>query len=167
MKPNRRAVTVSIVIVLLAVGGLQVYSAMTPLVRFGPDGPSGAVFDPNSKAAEVHGAAAECAVRQKNLFLWIEAYREKHGQVPDCIDTLINDDHRSSTFCNCGLGSSYVLHPENYGNPNGVFISEEPNRHTGCLLLWLKGVKPRVQTMGDGTIHLYEGGKPITMQAKK
>jgi len=48
-----------------------------------------------------------------------------------------------------------------------VLIEEAQNKHPTAFKLWIRAIKPCVQTMGDGTIHLFEGGKLATIQARK
>ena len=153
------------IIVILILIGVKVYFMNTPLIS--TDIFKSELFDSKTKTGLVFGSVSKCAHKQKDLFLFIEAYRVKHGQVPDSLQTLINDDHGSMSFTGCPLGHQYIIHPENYGNPNGVFISESKNQHPTAFNLWIRGIKPGVQTMGDGIVHLFEGSKLITIQAKK
>jgi hypothetical protein len=48
-----------------------------------------------------------------------------------------------------------------------VLIEEKENKHRTAFKLWARGIKPRVQTMGDGTIHLFADGKLATINATK
>ncbi|MGD2094271.1 MAG: hypothetical protein PVH77_04595 [Phycisphaerales bacterium] len=166
MKRTNTKAIISIIVVVLLIGALQAYLFLTPVVELGPDGPAGFIFDPNTRASRVFDSVSDCAERQKGLYGYIEAYREKHGKLPDSINTLINDDSNRMHFTNCPLGYSYEIHPENYGKPNAVFISETRNKHSNTLSLWIRGIKPRVQTMGDGTIQMFKDGKIATVNAK-
>jgi hypothetical protein len=58
------------------------------------------------------------------------------------------------------------MHPENYGESDAVLISETRNEHSNTLSLWIRGIKPRVQAMGNGTIQMFRDGKVATMDAK-
>lgn len=165
MKRTHIKVIVCIIVVILLIGGLKIYLLITPVVELGTAGPTGLIFDPNTKASRVFTSVSDCAERQKGLYGYIEAYRKKHGKLPDSIETLINDDTGSMHFTTCPLDSSYRIHSENYGNPDAVFISEAPNKHSNTLSLWLRGIKPCVQTMGDGTIYMFEDGKVAKMNA--
>jgi hypothetical protein len=166
MKRTHIKTIVSIIVVILLICALKVYLFLTPVVELGPDGPAGFIFDPNTKASRVFNSVLDCAERQKGLYGYIEAYRKKHGKLPDSINTLINDDPNSMHFTRCPLGSSYRMHPENYGESDAVLISETRNEHSNTLSLWIRGIKPRVQAMGNGTIQMFRDGKVATMDAK-
>ncbi|MHC4584964.1 MAG: hypothetical protein ACYS3N_10560 [Planctomycetota bacterium] len=166
MKRTHIKAIICIIVVILLIGGLKIYLLLTPPVILGGSRPAGLIFDPNTKASRVFSSVSDCAVKQKGLYGYIEAYRTKHGKLPDSINTLINDDVGSMHFINCPLGFSYSIYPENYGNPKAVFISEAKNKHSNTLSLWIRGIKPRVQTMGDGTIYMFKDGKVAKMNAK-
>ncbi|MBN2594246.1 MAG: hypothetical protein JXA81_12130 [Sedimentisphaerales bacterium] len=84
------------------------------------------------------------------------------------MDELINDIPNSMSVTKCpSKPTGYKVHFENYGKPDAVFIEEAKNMHSTAFKLWIRGIKPRVQTMGDGTIHLFEDGKLATIQARK
>jgi hypothetical protein len=61
----------------------------------------------------------------------------------------------------------YALHQENYGNPRAVVIADQAEKHPTTFMWWFNGLNPHVQTMGDGTIHLFKGGKFLTMVGSK
>lgn len=166
MKRSYVIVIVCIIAVILLIGGLKIYLFLTPVVGLGPNGPTGSIFDSNTKVGQVFVSVSECAERQKGLYGYIEAYREKHGKLPDNIEVLINDDTGSMHFTHCPLGSSYMIYPENYGKPGTVFISETQNKHSNTFSLRIRGIKPKVQTMGDGMIYMFEDGKIAKMNAK-
>jgi hypothetical protein len=167
MKTKQKAIIIGIALTVLIFGGVNVYLAANPLIVIGGDKPEGAIFGSQTKVGNAFMSASNCAHRQKGLYGYIEAYLEKHGQVPADLNTLINDDTGSMHFTRCPLGHSYILHAENYGKPNAVFISESRQKHPTAFQLWARGIKPCVQTMGDGTIHMFEGGKIATIQARK
>jgi len=48
-----------------------------------------------------------------------------------------------------------------------VLIEEAKNKHPTAFRLWIQGIHPQVQTMGDGTIRLFKDGKLATINAKK
>lgn len=165
---NKHVIAIScIATAALILSGLGTYLLMTPLVVLGGGKLGGDIFEPQTQVGRVYQSVSKCAERQKRLFDHIEAYKEKHGRAPDSLNTLINDDVISMAFIDCPLGHSYVIHPQNYGKPNAVLVSESRNEHPTALKLWLRRIKPCVQTMGDGTIYLFEGGKVATIQAKK
>lgn len=166
MKRILRPLIAVTAVVALTVSGLMAYSMMTPLV-IGPGGFGGALLGPGTKASGgVLGIAGQCAQRQKDLFKWVEAYKGKHDQLPDSLETLVEDEPQCMYASHCQLGAVYVLHPENYGKSDAVLISEAENNHRNTLRLWLKGIKPEVQTMGDGTIQLFRDGKLVTIDAR-
>jgi len=166
MKRTHIKVILCIIVVILLIGDLKIYLLLNPLVVLGGNRPTGLIFDPNKKASQVFTSVSDCAERQKGLYGYIEAYCTKHGKLPDSINTLINDDVGSMHFINCPLGSSYSIYPENYGNPKAVFISEGRNKHSNTFSIWIRGIKPRVQTMGDGTIYMFKDGKVAKKNAK-
>jgi hypothetical protein len=167
MKRSHRIVIAVMVAAVATMVGLKAYVTMTPLVEFGSQAPTGELFDRSTKVGQVFASVSECADKQKGLFGYIEAYKKKNGRLPDSIHTLINDDPGSLHFTSCpSKSSSYVIHPDAYGNPKAVFISEEHNQHSTTFKLWLRGIRPSVQTVGDGTIHLFEGGKLATLNAR-
>ncbi len=165
---NRHIIAISCVaLVVVILGGLGVYLLMTPVVVLDGGKPGGDTLEPQTQVGRIFQSVYECAHQQKGLFSYIEAYRQKHGRLPDSTDTLINDEVGSMAFTDCPLGHSYIIHPENYGKADAILISESRNGHRTALKLWIRGIKPCVQTMGDGTIYLFEDGKVATIQAKK
>ena len=168
LKSSYKIATVSIIILILIWGGLQLWLWKTPLVVLGSSTPGGEIFDMNTAVGRVFAEVQECGEQQKDLFGYIEAYREKNSRLPNNIDELINDIPKSMSWTKCpSKPTGYEVHFENYGKPNAVFIEEAKNMHSTAFKLWIRGIKPRVQTMGDGTIHLFEGGKLATIQAHK
>ena len=153
--------------ILLILAGLKIYLLLTPVGGLENYLPGNLVLDPNTEAGKIFDSAADCAYRQKGLFGYIEAFRKKYDRVPESIEELLNDDMRCSYYTRCPLGPSYVIHPENYGNPDGVFISESSNKHNNTLSFWLRGISPSVQTMGNGIIYLFKDGKIATVDARK
>jgi hypothetical protein len=84
------------------------------------------------------------------------------------MDELINSVHEAMSFDDCPAGLSwYVVHFENYGNPDAVLIEEANNKHPTAFKLWIQGIHPQVQTMGNGTVRLFKDGKLATIDAKK
>ena len=168
IKTIHKVTIAGIVILVLIWGGLRFWLWKTPLVVLGQSTPVGEIFDMNTAVGRVFAEVQECGEQQKNLYLYIEAYREKNDRLPDNMDELINDIPNSMSFRNCPSGRTwYEVHFENYGKPDAVFIEEAKNIHSTAFKLWIRGIKPRVQTMGDGTIYLFEGGKLATIQAHK
>lgn len=168
MKSGHKVAITGIIILVLILGGLQLWLWKTPLVVLGSSTPGGELFDMNTAVGRVFAEVQECGEQQKNLFRCIEAYREKNGRLPDNMDELINDITESMAFRNCPSGRTwYEVHFENYGKPDAVLIEEAQNKHPTAFKLWIRGIKPCVQTMGDGTIHLFEGGKLATIRARK
>ena len=168
LKTSYRIVIAGIIILILIWGGLQLWLWKTPLVVLGSQRPGGEIFDMNTAVGRVFAELLECGEHQKNLYLYIEEYREKNGRLPDNMDELINDIPKSMSWTKCpSKPTGYEVHFENYGKSDAVFIEEARNIHSTAFKLWIRGIKPQVQTMGDGTIHLFEGGKIATIQASK
>ena len=168
IKTSYKVAIAGIIILILIWGGLQLWLWKTPLVVLESGTPGGEIFDMNTAVGRVFAELQECGEQQKNLYQCIEAYREKNGRLPNNMDELINDITESMSFRNCPSDRTwYEVHFENYGRPDAVFIEEAQNKHPTAFKLWIRGIKPRVQTMGDGTIHLFEGGKIATIQARK
>ena len=155
-------------IIILILAGLLIWLRSTPLIIMDSGGPRGDLFDMSTAVGRVFAEVQECGEQQKNLYLCIEAYRKKNGRLPENMDELINDIRESMAFRNCPSDRTwYEVHFGNYGRPHAVFIEEAQNKHPTAFGLWIRGIKPCVQTMGDGTIHLFEGGKIATIQARK
>ena len=168
IKSGYKVAIVGTIILVLILGGLQFWLWKTPLVVVGSNTPGGELFDMNTAVGRVFAEVQECGEQQKNLYLCIEAYREKYGRLPENMDELINGIRESMAFTNCPSDLTwYVVHFENYDKPDAVFIEEAQNEHSTAFKLWIRGIKPCVQTMGDGTIHVFEGGKLITIHARK
>ena len=159
------ACTITLVLIL---GGLQFWLWKNPLAVMGSNIPGGEIFDMRTAVGRVFAEVQECGEQQKNLYLCIEAYKEKYGRLPDNMDELINGVRESMAFRNCPSDLTwYVVHFENYYKPDTVFIEEAQNKHSTAFNLWIRRIKPCVQTMGDGTIHLFEGGKVAIIHARK
>ena len=168
LKSSYKVIIGGIIILVLIWGGLQLWLWKSPLVVIGSDTPGGELFDMNTAVGRVFADVQECGEQQKNLYLCIEAYREKYGRLPDNRNELINGIHESMAFTNCPSGLTwYEINFENFGRADAVFIEGAKNKHSTAFKLWIRGIKPRVQTMGDGTIHLFEGGKLATIHARK
>lgn len=164
---NRHLIAVSCAaLVVTALAALGAHLLMTPLIVLDGGKPVGDIFDPQTQVGRIVTSLSECAEKQKGLFSYIEAYRQKHGRGPDSVDALINDDLISMSFTGCPLGHPYVIHGENYGKADAILSWESRNEHPTAWKLWIRGIKPCVQTMGDGTIHLFEDGRLFTMKAK-
>ena len=168
IKSGHKVVIAGTIIIILILAGLLIWLRSTPLIVMGSGGPRGDLFDMNTAVGRVFADVQECGEQQKNLYQCIEAYREKNGRLPDNMDALINDIRESMAFRNCPSDLTwYEVHFENYGKPNAVLIEGAQNKHPTAFGLWIRGIKPCVQTMGDGTIHLFKGGKLATIQARK
>ena len=168
IKSGYKVAIVGTIILALILGGLLLRLRSKPLIIMDSGGPGGDLFDMSTAVGRVFAEVQECGEQQKNLYLCIEAYKEKNSRLPDNMDKLINDITESMAFRNCPSDRTlYEVHFENYGRPDAVLIEGAQNKHPTAFELWIRGIKPCVQTMGDGTIHLFEGGKLATIQARK
>ncbi|NLZ05984.1 MAG: hypothetical protein GXY19_12495 [Phycisphaerae bacterium] len=164
----RKVIVAALAVLVLAMAVLQVWLWKSPLVVMGSDEPKGELFDPQTAAGKAFMSLQQCAEQQKHLYECITAYRDKNGRLPADMNELINDIHEAKSFRSCPAGlSEYVVHFENYANPKTVLIEEKQNKHPTAFALWIRGYKPHVQTLGDGTIHLFADGKLATIQAKE
>ena len=158
MKRSRKVAIAIVMTTLVIVGGLKVWIFSPPL-HLNFDGPAGKVLR----------SVSECAQAQKRVYLVFEEYQRTYSQAPSDIWDLVHkinmtnktyvcpaaDEHESGRF-------AYKLYPENYGHPDAVFIEESRNSHLNTFILSFRGIKPCVQTMGDGTIHLFNEGQVAT-----
>jgi hypothetical protein len=157
-------IAIIIAVLILVIGGARFLVSKTPLKLEG-------------KTLEVWNSVSECAQNQKDLYLTLEAYIQEHGQLLDEVDTLvnilINERNVSTNFLRCPLAEeksgdfSYQIFPENFGRPDKVLIKESKNKHANTFMLWFKGFTPRVETMGDGKVYMFKGGKGFYVQAKR
>ncbi len=109
-----------------------------------------------------------CAENQKNLFQSIEAYREENGHLPEILDDFKINGFPATMVWKCpATNRGYDLFLENFGDSDSVVIADKENRHPTSFMLWFRGLTPQVHTMGDGTIHLFEGGKIMTMKGSQ
>ncbi len=110
----------------------------------------------------------ECAENQKKLYQSLEYYQQEHKQLPDRIEDFQIGGYPATRTWKCpACERGYTVHLDNYGNPHAVVIVDEQHRHPTTFMWWFRGLKPHVQTMGDGTIHLFEDGKILTMVGSK
>ncbi len=169
IKTSHKVAIAGIIILVFILGVLLFRLWKTPLVVVDSNGTlSGEIFDMNTAVGRVFAEVRECGEQQKSLYQCIETYRQKNGRLPDNKDELINDITESMSFTNCPSDLTwYEVHFENYGKPDAVLIEEAQNKHPTVLKLWIRGIKPCVQTMGNGMIHLFEDGKLATIQARK
>jgi hypothetical protein len=157
-----------IALIVLSMGALQFWLRKSPLVVLGGQKPGGEVFDRQTAVGRVFADVQACGEQQKDLYGCIEGYREKHGRLPKDMDDLTESIYQAKSFDDCPAGLNwYVVHFENYGNPDAVLIEEAKNKHPTAFKLWIRGIRPQVQTMGDGTIHLFQDGKLATINARK
>ena len=77
LKSSYKVVIVGIITLVLIWGGLQFWLWKTPLVVLGQSKPGGEIFDMNTAVGRVFAEVQECGEQQKNLYLYIEAYRKK------------------------------------------------------------------------------------------
>jgi len=136
--------------VLIVIVGLRLLATKLPVKLQGPEWDS----------------IEKCAENQKYLYQSIEWELQENGKLPDK-DFLVRGFRARDTWKCPASGRGYLLHLDNYGNPDAVVIADEQDRHPTTFMWWFRGLHPHVQTMGDGTIHLFKGGKILTMVGSK
>ena len=145
MKRHTR-IAVVILAILVAIGGLRLLARRLPVNLDGPE----------------YRSILECAENQEKLYQSIEWELQKNGKLPG--QDFQIDGFRANDVWKCpACGKGYVLHLKNYGNPDAALITDEREIHPTKFMWWFRGLNPRVQTMGDGTIQLFKGGKLQTM----
>ncbi len=150
----------SIIVVVLFFVGLKFYLFWTPVDVLN-------LFESDSASGRAVQDVYDCAHHQRNLLGYIIAFKNEVGRPPQSLEELINHDTGAMAFDKCLLGPDYEYLPENYGKPDAVLIRERATKHDGTLYLWLHGLRPRVETTGDGTVHLFEDSDLITLPPKE
>ena len=145
MKRYKR-IAIAGVCVLGVIAGLRLLVARLPVKLEGPEWDS----------------IEKCAENQKNLYQSIEWELQEKGKLPDP-DFLVRGFPARATWQCPACGRGYALHLEHYGSRDAAVITDEQNGHPTTFLWWFRRLHPHVQTMGDGTIHLFQGGKLLTM----
>lgn len=107
-----------------------------------------------------------CAENQKKLYQSVEWELQEHGKLPEH-DFQIRGWQATETWKCPACERGYRLQLENYGDPQAVVIADDQDEHPTTFMWWFRGFHPRVQTMGDGTIQLFKGGKVLTMVGSK
>jgi hypothetical protein len=163
---------VKIALVTLGVGvvagvAVWLWIMRTPLFVPGPGGPAGRMFDANTPEGRLFGSVSQCAERQKDLYLYIDAHVQKHGRVPADLDALLEDHPMTVKIFGCPSGGPYEIHLENFGDPNAVVIEERPDAHPNTVRLWMQGIRSQVRTMGDGVVRMFNKPNLATIQAKR
>jgi len=136
--------------VLVFIAGLRLLATTLPVKLEGP----------------AWASIEKCAENQKFLYQSIEWYVQENGKAPTEDFTIRGFPARATWKCPAS-GGGYSLHLENLGNPRAVVIADEQDRHPTTFMWWFRGLNPQVQTMGDGTIHFFKGGKILTMDGSK
>ena len=169
-RPKRLLIIIAVIsgALLLSLVGLKVWLANSPLIVMGRNAPGGEIFDSRTAVGRVFMDVQACGEQQKNLYQCIEIYQERTGRLPKDKNELINEVNEAMAFDDCPAGLTwYVIHFENFGNPQAVLIEEAKNKHRTAFKLWARGIKPQVQTMGDGTVQLFADGKVATINAAR
>ena len=151
MQRQKRAITGVLIVLAVVAGGvvgLRFWASRRP-IQVGP----------------VWESIECCAEHQKRLYQSLEHYVEQHGGVPEDVDSWQIRGFPAAEVWKCPeTGEGYDVFVENYGDPERVVIADKRDAHRATFMLWFRGYRPRVQTMGDGTIELFEGGKVMTMK---
>jgi len=117
------------------------------------------------KSEPIWDSIEKCAENQKRLYQSIEFYVKQNNPIPNNLDEFQINGFPAAHVWNCPASQQgYKLILENYGNPKAVVIADKANDHPTTFMLWFRGLKPQVQTMGDGTIQLFKDGKLITIR---
>ena len=153
MKPHRyKRITIIAASFVVLFAGVKIWAAYIP-------------FDVNGP--EFHSIST-CAHHQKLLYQALECHLTEDGHLPENASSFKIRGHSAANRWRCPeTESGYELFLENYGDPNAVLITDRKNNHSGKLTWWLKGLTPRVETMGDGTVRLFEDGKFSVIRASK
>ena len=151
---------------VVAAGAVWFWILRRPLMVIGPGGPSGQMFDANTPEGRLFYSVMQCAERQKDLYLYIDAYVQKHGRVPPDLDALREDHPMTVAIFGCPSDGPYDIHLENFGDPNAVVIADRPEAHPNVIRLWIQGIRPQVRTMGDGTVHMFNKPDLATVHSK-
>lgn len=149
MKQKYKIIIIGITIALLLIGGLRIYFRLTPHATLD-------IILDSGKSDEL-SSIFYYAFRQADLYDYIETYQKKYGEIPGNMENFLDDNPQYSDFSDNPLKVSYIIQPENYGNPDAVFISESQNKHKNMFSLWIRGITPRIQTMGDSKTYLFKG----------
>ena len=105
-----------------------------------------------------------CAENQKKLYQSLDYHLHEYGQLPASADDFKIKGFPAAGIWTCpAFKRGYVVRVGNYGDPGAVVISDEQGRHPTTFMWRARGLEPLVQTMGDGTIHMFKGGKVLTM----
>jgi hypothetical protein len=150
LKPKKIAIiaTLSVGAIVL---GIRVWVSYTP-IQLGP------VLDSTDK----------CATNQKYLYQSLEFYVHENGCLPDNLDEFRVNGFPATMVWRCPVTQhGYDVFLENYGDPKAVVISDREHKHPTTFELWFRGYRSQVQTMGDGTIHFFKGGKIVTMNGAR
>ncbi len=143
---NKAIIAISSIVAIII--GLRVWISYTPVHL------DGAVSESIDK----------CATHQKRLYQTIQYYVHENDRLPENLDEFKIKGFPATMYWRCSATErGYNVFLENYGDPQKVVISDQVNKHPTTFKLWFRGYQARVQTMGDGTIHLYKGGKLMTM----
>ena len=147
----KRVAIITLLIVVLF-SGVKIWAAYLPVYIDGP---------------EFHSIDT-CAQHQKLLYQSLEYYVKEHGRLPEDTASFRIKANPAVRYWRCPeTETGYELFLENYGDPNAILIADTTNKHSGKLTWWLKGLTPRVETMGDGTVYLFKDGKIMTIRASK
>jgi hypothetical protein len=108
-----------------------------------------------------------CAEHQKSVYQSIVHYQKENGRLPEKGQGFPADGKRPLKIWRCPISETpYLIEPASYGSSDHALIADSPHRHHTTFMWWLRGMKPQVETMGDGTVHLFEGGV-VLMRAQR
>ena len=152
MKTEKKVIITALSVIVIIIGLRVCVSFMPIKIGIGP----------------VWNSIEKCAENQKKLYQSLEYFVEENGRLPNNLNEFKINDYPATITWKCpATQKGYDLFLDNYGNPKAILIADKENKHPTTFMLWFRGFKPQVQTMGDGTIHLFKGGKIMTMNGRK
>ena len=117
---------------------------------------------------KAYDSLVECAEHQKWVYQSIEYYQNENGRLPESGENFLADGKRPLKIWRCPISDApYIVEPARYGSSDGALITDAHHDHRSTFMWWLKGLKPQVETMGDGTIRLFEEGRVATMAGRR
>jgi len=85
---------------------------------------------------------AQCRANQRIIYLAIGKYKDKHREIPQTLQKLVQDGlvDNKQLYCPCSTNQPYTYFPEHYAQPTKALLSEREDNHKMTV----------IETMGDG-----------------